>query len=388
MQKTTPIGSAISTTHHIILHGTVQTETMTDASCNESYLTDPLEPQYCEADNWLLVLEAVYIAVVTVCSLIGNFFVLFLVAKNKELRYRSIMVSLSVVATDILLVGVYHIPALVSVVSKGWIFGYISCQVFGIIGFYLLYVRWMAMTVIALDRVSYILFPMSYNRWSKPYLITLTIAAWSAPFFMHVPSMAGVGTYSLRPGFSLCIIDCGIDRFCYILHITIFSVQLTVGGILPAGLYITMYCYSRAKRRQIRLGLQTYLPEIDQQAPLPPKWSKQDLQALITFLIIVVTLIITNIPVYLTTIMRRSFPTFYSSIPLWSMMLIINIFYISNVLDPILIMRNRDFNKAIVRLFSRKSLAYRSSSLSTLRRTSVCHYGNSHLGNGPIPKPV
>ena len=363
-----------------------------NTKCNftaeQAAISDPIELPYCMAREWVLVLESIFLAAVVVGSTAANSFVLLLVIKHKSLRYRSIIVSLSAVITDLLLVLVFHLPALISVSARKWPFGKLGCTTLGFIAFYLIYVRWMAMAVISLDRFFYILFPLTYSNWSKPFLITLTINAWFTPFLLHVPSLFGYGGYSFRPGFSQCTIDCSNDRNCYALFVLGFSLQFIIGAVFPTVLYLAMYVISRAKRRKIILGssqLERNGVEgnghiITKHQPLPLhhdtfSWSNKDMHALFTFLLVFVTLLLTNIPVYAITIMRRGFTEQYQQIPIWVHLLIVDLFYVSNMLDPVLIMRNRDFRKAITTMFC-KRLSQQASALRRASLASNCSTNN------------
>lgn len=340
-------------------------------NCNSSYLVDSLEPLYCDTEDWILVLQAVFLAVVIVSSIIGNVFILFLVFKYKVLRYRSILVSLSAVICDLTMVFFFQIPALISVSAKGWVLGYEGCQFVGYVGFHLIYVRWMTMAVISLDRFSYIFFPLSYPRRSKPVLIIMTIAAWTVPFFMHAPIIFGIGRYTFKPGYSQCVVDCGTNRTCYGMYVAIFSIQVFVGAILPCVLYTIMYIYSCTKRQKIQLG--SY-PGLDIAENQVPHWSKRDLRALTTFVLVLLALLLSNMPIYAVSIMRRSFPDTYENIPFWMHMLTIDLFYFTGVLDPLLIIRNRDFYRATLSLCQCSKFHHLHS---TMKAASLIHLGNN-----------
>ena len=345
-------------------------------NCNSSYLVDSgsLESLYCDTEDWILVLQAVFLAVVIVSSVIGNVFVLFLVVKYKALRYRSILVSLSAVISDLVMVFFFHIPALISVSAKGWVLGYEGCQLAGYVGFYLIYVRWMTMGVISLDRFSYIFFPFRYPRRSKPILIIMTITAWTVPFFMHIPTIFGIGKYTFKPEYSQCVIDCETNKTCYRTYAAIFSIQVLIGAILPCVLYTIMYLYSRTKRRNVQLG--SY-PGLNIAGNQIPRWSKRDLRALTTFVLVLLTLLLSNMPVYGISILRHSFPDSYENIPLWIHMLTTDLFYFTNILDPLLIIRNRDFYRAALSLCRCSKFQHPHSTSSGMRAASLTHLGSN-----------
>ena len=290
-------------------------------------------------------------------SVVLNSYVLLLILKFKFLRYRAIIVTISVVVADLLLGFTYILPAVINASVRDWVFGgKLGCIIVGYIVFYLLGVRWMVMGLIALDRFFYILFPFSYVRWSKPFNIILTILAWFVPIFFNVLVFLGLQDFDFRPGFSHCAVNCGPNGVCSSFVSTIFALQLAVGAILPIILYTIMYMYSRRKRQRIKMG--TLIGEGERRQSvisLPVVWSSRDMNAIFTFLLVFIVFLIANIPVYIVSILRPIASDLYSEIPLWSMFLIVNLFYMLNVLDPIIIMRNRDFRKASNKLLCRKN---------------------------------
>ena len=346
-----------------------------NTSCNQSEVevnsTTLQDVEYCTAPEWLLVLETIFLGAVAVGSTIGNSYILFLVAKFKALRYRSIIVSLSVVVADLLLGFFYILLAMVNASARQWVFGgNLGCTIFGFIVFYLLGVRWMVMGVIALDRFCYILFPLTYNRWSYPFLVVLTIIAWVIPVFFHLETFFGFEGFTFRPAFSHCAVDCGTNRQCTAIISAGFAVQILIGAILPIVLYTIMYVYSRIKKKQIRMGTQQGERENKRRDSgrmsiirLPTTWSSRDINALVTFLLVFVFFLITNIPVFVVSLLRPLQQELYLQIPLWAHFIIVDLFYLLNVIDPLIIMRNMDFRKATMKLFCKKKFRRLSSSV-------------------------
>lgn len=345
-----------------------------NANCNLSAeqrnSTNPIEVGYCTAPEWLLILETIFLAAVALGSTVGNSFVLFLVARTKALRYRSILVSLSVVVADLLLGILYVLVAMVNSVAREWVFGgVLGCTIIGYVVFYLLGVRWMVMGLISLDRFCYILFPLTYNRWSKPFLVVLTIIAWTIPFFFYLPATLGFVGFAFRPAFSHCAVECGPNRICTAIVSAGFALQIVVGAVIPIILYTIMYVYSRIKKKRIRLGTQGNEREPRKRSigrlsiVQLPTWSTRDLNALVTFLLVFIVFLITNIPVFVVSVIRPLQPELYMQIPLWAHFIYVNLFYLLNVADPVIIMRNHDFRKATTRLFCRQRFRRQSASV-------------------------
>lgn len=344
--------------------------TICNVSEEQASITDlDIEPGYCTVPEWVVVLQAFVLALLVLGTLVGNSFVLFLVARYKALRYRSIIVSLSVVVADLFL-GIFYItPALISASAREWVLGgEKGCIGLGFLAFYFLYVRWMAMGLIAVDRFCYILFPITYIRCGKPFLIILTCAVWAGPFGMHFPSLVGYAKYSFRAGYSHCTLDCGskAHQYCYIIFMTQFLVQLLIGLFVPGVLYVIMFCIGRAKRKHIRLGTMKDESGNYKRIAVPSKWSRRDINALFTFLFIFLALLLTNVPLYGLSILRRPVPALYRNVPLWGQWILVDLFYSSSMLDAVIVTRNEDFHRAIMQTFCKRKLQRKRSLTSSV----------------------
>ena len=80
-----------------------------------------------KAPQWLLTIHIIVASTIIAASLIGSGLVLLLVAKYKELRSRTVIASLSVVAVDLLFDLNYHFPAVISTIAKRWLFSDVGC---------------------------------------------------------------------------------------------------------------------------------------------------------------------------------------------------------------------------------------------------------------------
>jgi hypothetical protein len=156
-----------------------------------SNLSDNSSTEFCYSfDDTPLGAEVLHIAVLSVIvllSLLANGLVLLLVARYKQLRRRSTMVSLSVVVVDILLTVTFTVPVLVTAAIEDWVFMDEGCVFFGTFSFQFLMTRWLIMAILCVDRFSTVRFPFSYKKYSKKILFVLIFLAWLIPLFFSLP---------------------------------------------------------------------------------------------------------------------------------------------------------------------------------------------------------
>ena len=290
------------------------------------------------------------IAVVVLVTLVGNGVVLVLIVRYKQLRSQSTIATLSLVVADILWGLCYHFPAFASVTAVHWPFGDKGCSVFGFLSFEFLVTRWLVMSVVFFDRFCTVRFPFSYNKHSK-YVVTLLIAAaWIIPV---LALSLGLGVHishgSFRPNIPTCLYGCAdSDKLCQSYHAIVITMSFQLGAILPLLLYIWLYKRGRLlKLPRVQLG-HTIHSSLTQQATAAAKEAPiQDLQAYATFTLIVVTLIVTALPAYIFQLFRSADYNNWCKIPIVVHFVIQLIFLSSTALDPLVIMRDRDFQHCL-----------------------------------------
>ena len=219
-----------------------------------------LEPPYSEVEPWLRGLHSLVALVLMLASLLGNFFVLWVVARNKELHYRSILTSMGAVAVNILF-SLFTGPQVVAgSVTGEWPFGHASCVTIGYIANGIFYVRWLNAFQFAVDRFLCIITPFWYERNSKRVLVVMSVIAWTVPFISNVPS-AIYETYAFRSTFTFCAVDCENNETCYNTYVLLLTVYMILGVLVPTCIYTFLYCYAKKKRREMNRELGTQVEE-------------------------------------------------------------------------------------------------------------------------------
>ena len=296
---------------------------------------------------WTTALHAVVLSVIIVASFAANGLVLLLVTKYKRLRTRSVGVSLSVVAADVLLTLTYSVPALASTIVRRWPFASAGCSAFGFLGLIFLITRWFIMGVLSIDRFCTVRFPFSYERYSKRVLIALTLVAWLVPLILSTSSLDGFAEISFRENVPTCWFNCMDDGRCKLFYNLYFSVAYIFGGVLPTVLYVWLYWRARKLRRStVKLGVllvKAASGAIVSQPIAQPDNNSRESKALFTFVLIFVSVLATGLPAYIFYFVRLVNQQAHCRIPIILHFIAVEIFTTSTVLDPLVIMRDRDF---------------------------------------------
>ena len=307
-----------------------------------------------EGPQWLLTIHIIVASTIIIASLIGSGLVLLLVAKFKELRTRTVKASLSVVVVDLLLDLNYHLPAVISTIARRWLFSEAGCVAIGFMGYEFFTTRWFIMAVLCTDRFCTVRFPFSYEKYSKCVLVVLTITAWVLPFVLTIPGVIpDFGNFGFRPNIPTCAVDCQNNR-CRGYFRVLTTTSFVIGGIIPIVLYLWMYCRARKLRPTAlvlgRLSVQVASGAVISQPVAQVEQHSRELRAVVTFALIFVTVLVTEIPAYIFLILRTINIAVWCRIPLVIHFIGIEIFFLATALDPMLILRDRDFRRCLSKL--------------------------------------
>ena len=323
-----------------------------------------------EAPQWALILHAVCITIILLASLVGNGLVILLVAKYKRLRRRSTLVSLSVVAVDLLMTVSYHLPVLVSVIAKEWPFGGVSCEVSAVFS-YVVLTRLLTMAVLSFDRFSTVRFPFSYERRSKYVILTLTLLAWIVPMMFTAPAMF-LAEVTFSQEIPKCRFVCKGGGLCRVYSTFVFAVTAVIGAVLPTVLYSWLYCHARKLRPSAlvlgKLSIQVASGAIVSQPIAQLEKDSREIRAIVTFAIIFVTSVVTIFPLFSVRILQGASQDLWCRIPIIVQFIVYEVFMSSTVFDPVVIMRDRDFRNCFKDLCC---YCKRNSIADLVRRNSV-----------------
>ena len=324
-----------------------------------------------DSDNWsndscydlqevpraALAVHALLVSVVIAATLAGNGLILLLVAKFKVLRSRSVVAKLSLTCVDVLWCLCYHAPALVSASASGWVFGELGCSAFGLLSVQFLLTRWLVLAVVCIDRFSNVRFPFSYAKYSKFLLVVLTVTALILPFLLAVfPVISGLSREEFRPNIPTCLYGCETSA-CRLYYGIVVSSSFVIGVVIPTVLYVWLYRRARSLRPTAvvlgKMALQPATGLITNHTLLsshPDKWSR-DIHSYLTLILILVTFVVTSLPAYVSQIVRSANVEAWCQIPIYIHFIIQLVFLSSTALDPLVIMRDRDFRQCLKHMF-------------------------------------
>ena len=380
-----------------------------NASLNAS-LNDTSE-SFQEVPVWLRSIHGVVLSLLMLAAVIGNSLVLFLVLHNKTLQHRSVMCSLGLVVADMLIAVAWSTQTLGNIGLDHCPFGPIGCSILGVLTSIGVYARWCTVALITLERFLSIVFPFWYLKRSKVVLVVLTIICWLVPIASTtIPWLAGLGSYAFRVQYSSCIITCSeIDHLCFRFYLSLYGIYIGVGGVLPMILYLLMCVIGQRKlykMKHIELGThkngtsrgggkikhsrvaireekqddnphgngQTKTDhknsteirkKVTPSSPTTPRRGIMalDKKILKTFFMIFMNVFLTQLPIYITSALRSN-EQIFDEIPDPVHFVFTYIYLLGPVLDPLLIMRNKDFGDTFKRIWRRRAASVQNSNVT------------------------
>lgn len=310
-----------------------------------------------EAYPAALALHALCLSLIVLCSVAGNGLVLLLVARFKELRIRSTVVSLCMVLADLLFTLCYTFPAIVTTGKREWVFGQRGCQAFGFLASDLAITRWLTLSLLCLDRFCTVRFPFSYSRRGKWPMIVLACLAWIVPLVVSAIPIHVFTNFELRENHPICLPTCQRQQMgglCRLYYSGIFTATFIIGTVIPVVLYSWLYHKSRKLSKSVKhkLGHHTVQTASGILVPQPAEeyqTIKREKRATITFVLIFLTVVVTGTPGYLLQIIRSLSIAVHCKIPIYVHFIVIDFFLCAPMLTPLVIMRDRAFRACIAK---------------------------------------
>ena len=160
------------------------------------------------------ILETTVLFIIGAAAFIGNASLFLVVYKNKNLHTNTNIFILNLAAADILVSGVSMPVTAVTIIKQRWIFGHVTCVVFGVFTILSFIASVMSLGMIAINRYFYIVKWKTYSHtFNKKKVCLYGAAVWIASIFLASLPLFGWGKYDFIPGKSYCFVDWGVNIY-------------------------------------------------------------------------------------------------------------------------------------------------------------------------------
>ncbi len=306
-----------------------------------------LPPDVPEVVN---TIQAIIALMTILLSLLLNSSLLFLVIKFKLLHERQFYLSLQLSISHLVFSTTVLVTVFVSGLLGEWVFGDVICQLVGPLHDMWVAQRFFLTLVLTLDRAFTIFMPFRYGPHSRKMTIIMSLVAW---FFainrVSVVMKFGLNCYTYVPTFKTCTsVSCNDACQGFILAYAAFFILS--GAVVPFAIYIIFFSKAKKASRSIRRMSLTPLGGLEDRRKVERSNAERDRRAMITMLILFCALVGCTIPPYTIYTVQFALPKDqgpYPTLLIFQMLVGRTCLNLLTVIDPIVLMRNRDIRETI-----------------------------------------
>ncbi|XP_066941474.1 rhodopsin-like [Macrobrachium rosenbergii] len=224
LPSTNPYGNytVVDTVHHDLLH-------LVDAHW---YQFPPMNPLWYN-------LIAVWMVVMGLLAVGGNFVVIWVFMCTKSLRSPANMYVVSLAFSDFGMMLTMCPPILVNCYYQTWSFSDVACQIYGMLGSSFGTASIWAMVFITLDRYNVIVKGLSATPLTPKGAVLRIFFVWAQTFFWGVLPLFGFCRYVPEGNMTACGTDYLSEDLWSHIYLYLYSVDCY---IFP--LFLIIYCYS------------------------------------------------------------------------------------------------------------------------------------------------
>ena len=211
-------------------------------SCAARNIQGPIDlPYSSDLTTTVRVIQSLLKLLVFLAGIVLNTLVVVLVAKYKKLQTLSFLVSLQVVALDLVL-AIASLPSLVATLANQWLLGEYMCVITGFILNTGATARTLLMCVFVIDRYLAVVWTYFYPRHKFKVTVSLSIASWVFAVLVSLAMVPGLlDCYWFRTNGKGCAPNAHCNFGCSVY------VRACVSYVIPATILPTILLLQRKK---------------------------------------------------------------------------------------------------------------------------------------------
>ena len=217
-------------------------------SCNFSETDYNCSALFEGVDVSVTVLQACFTAITIVVSVPINILMIVAMITYHHLLDKTFVISISFLVSNTIVAVFYSGQVFITSISRAWLFGYWSCQLFAFVTIIGRVSRWLAVGLFSVNQFRKVFFP--FSRPAK-VLAAILISSWVISIIVALVHFFGnaTGFDISHPGCSVSSDPSSLNQ-AYVGALIVLRICLiTAGAILPFILYIAIYLKARSLRR-------------------------------------------------------------------------------------------------------------------------------------------
>lgn len=205
-----------------------------DSSRNLSQTMEEMDPQ------WIGILEALILFFIMLLAICGNFLVIAVVYRRRELRRTEthiFIVNLSI--TDISVALLCMPFSLLTAITQDWIFSADLCQLNGFLNVFFLLTSILTLTAISIHKYVGVVQPTKRKIFTRKRTIFAVLWVWCQAFVTALTPILGWNSYEYIPGRTQCSVKVPRDNKASELANCLFII--VCGFVIPLGIMSFSY---------------------------------------------------------------------------------------------------------------------------------------------------
>ena len=286
-----------------------------------------------------------------------NLLVTVLIVHSKKLQNATFILALQVCAGDMINAAIVYPTSAANAIADHYVFtGF--CTTIGFFLFFLRIVRIYLMLVLVLDRFCSVFMPFWYQRNKIKVITPLSLGAWIWTFIITIIPVRGIlDCYSFTRSTWACvpISGCRNPKACSIyISTSIFLSNLC--NIIGLVLYSVLFYKARKIRNKVAVPPQPNTESTEEREAAAERM-KHERRANITFLLLFIALVGVAVLPFIFFVIGRPLVSSLGIVPhpAYTVIQVIgrSLYPLLTIMDPIVVMRNRDFREAMSNYWKR-----------------------------------
>ena len=300
--------------------------------------TEEINELIDEVNQYLLILQGIIFSVIGIVGMVINIFVMTVILANKQLHTRPFILSLQLIAINLIIIVSVCAPVLLTSFAQTWLFGSQFCKILASSTVLVLVWRWPVMFLMILDRLLTVNFPFCYKKHANKIMMVSSILIPSYSLLVTLAPLVGIGCYSFRNYKLTCTISWQChSTICYLHYVFTVVALFVIGAVVPIIMYVVMYIKAWKFRKDL----------MNQSASDNSQHRKSERRAQKTILLLFSCLFCLTLPGLLMYAVIEAFEISPSATLLTVHQIISDMYYCVPIADAVVILRNRDIKSAI-----------------------------------------
>ena len=190
--------------------------------------------------KWIGILEAVILFCIMILAVVGNFLVVAVVYRRRELRRTETHIFIVNLSLTDIFVALLCMPfSIITAVTQKWIFSNSLCQLNGFLNVFFLLTSILTLTAISIHKYIGVVQPTKKKIFTRKRTICVVVWVWLQAFVTALTPILGWNSYEYIPGRTQCSVK--VPRNNKLSELTNCLFIIVCGFVIPLGIMSFSY---------------------------------------------------------------------------------------------------------------------------------------------------